>query len=136
MRSRSQLLIVDDDTAMREMLASLFRDRGYAVEEAASSAEALERADQQCFDVALSDIRMPGKSGFDFLREARGVAPSTPVILMTSFGTVTTADRAKREGAFDCLSKPFSREELLDTLSRALPGPGSGASDHSEALPT
>ena len=77
----------------------------------------------------LSDIRMPGKSGFEFLREAQGVAPSTPVILMTSFGTVTTADRAKREGAFDCLSKPFSREELLDTLSRALPGQGRGASD-------
>ena len=79
---------------------------------------------------------MPGKSGFDFLREARGVAPRTPVILMTSFGTVTTADRAKREGAFDCLSKPFSREELLDTLARALPDLGGGAPDHSGAWRT
>ena len=82
MRSRSQLLIVDDDTAMREMLASLFRDRGYAVEEAASAAEALERADQQCFDVALSDIRMPGKTGIEMVGELRERLPETPVVLM------------------------------------------------------
>jgi len=61
MSSRPRLLIVDDDTAMREMLASLFSGRGYAIEEAASAAEALDRAGEQCFDVVLSDIRMPGK---------------------------------------------------------------------------
>ena len=72
MSSRSQLLIVDDDTAMREMLASLFSGRGYAVEEAASAAEALERADEQCFDVVLSDIRMPGKTGIEMVGELRG----------------------------------------------------------------
>jgi len=120
MRSRSQLLIVDDDTAMREMLASLFRDRGYAVEEAASAAEALERADQQCFDVALSDIRMPGKTGIEMVGELRARLPETPVVLMTAFGSIDSAVESMRAGAFDYITKPFEPDAVVLTIERAL----------------
>ncbi len=120
MRSRSQLLIVDDDTAMREMLASLFRDRGYAVEEAASAAEALERADQQCFDVALSDIRMPGKTGIEMVGELRQRLPETPVVLMTAFGSIDSAVESMRAGAFDYITKPFEPDAVVLTIERAL----------------
>jgi len=120
MSSRAQLLIVDDDTAMREMLASLFRDRGYLVEEAASAAEALERADKQCFDVALSDIRMPGKTGIEMVGELRERLPDTPVVLMTAFGSIDSAVESMRAGAFDYITKPFEPDAVVLTVERAL----------------
>ncbi len=120
MTSRAQLLIVDDDTAMREMLASLFRDRGYLVEEAASAAEALERADKQCFDVVLSDIRMPGKTGIEMVGELRERLPDTPVVLMTAFGSIDSAVESMRAGAFDYITKPFEPDAVVLTVERAL----------------
>jgi DNA-binding NtrC family response regulator len=120
MTSQSQLLIVDDDTAMREMLASLFRGRGYTVEEAASAAGALERAGEQCFDVVLSDIRMPGKTGIEMVGELRGRLPDTPVVLMTAFGSIDSAVESMRAGAFDYITKPFEPDAVVLTIERAL----------------
>jgi DNA-binding NtrC family response regulator len=120
MSSRSRLLIVDDDTAMREMLASLFRDRDYSVEEAASAAEALEQAGEQCFDVVLSDIRMPGKTGIEMVGELRGRLPETPVVLMTGFGSIDSAVESMRAGAFDYITKPFEPDTVVLTIERAL----------------
>jgi DNA-binding NtrC family response regulator len=120
MSSRSQLLIVDDDTAMREMLSSLFRDRGYAVEEAESAGEALERAGEQCFDVVLSDIRMAGKTGIEMVGELRDRLPETPVVLMTAFGSIDSAVESMRAGAFDYITKPFEPDTVVLTIERAL----------------
>jgi DNA-binding NtrC family response regulator len=120
MSSRSQLLIVDDDTAMREMLSSLFRDRGYAVEEAESAAEALEQAGEQCFDVVLSDIRMAGKTGIEMVGELRDRLPETPVVLMTAFGSIDSAVESMRAGAFDYITKPFEPDTVVLTIERAL----------------
>ncbi len=120
MSSRSQLLIVDDDTAMREMLSSLFRGRGYAVEEAESAAGALERAGEQCFDVVLSDIRMPGKTGIEMVGELRGRLPETPIVLMTAFGSIDSAVESMRAGAFDYITKPFEPDAVVLTIERAL----------------
>ena len=120
MSSQSRLLIVDDDTAMREMLASLFRDRGYSVEEAVSAAEALEKAGEQCFDVALSDIRMPGKTGIEMVGELRKRLPETPVVLMTAFGSIDSAVESMRAGAFDYITKPFEPDAVVLTIERAL----------------
>jgi DNA-binding NtrC family response regulator len=120
MSSQSQLLIVDDDTAMREMLSSLFRDRGYAVEEAESAAEALDRAGEQCFDVVLSDIRMPGKTGIEMVGELRVQLPETPVVLMTAFGSIDSAVESMRAGAFDYITKPFEPDAVVLTIERAL----------------
>ena len=120
MSSRSQLLIVDDDTAMREMLASLFGKRGYLVEKATSAAEALERAGEQCFDVVLSDIRMPGKTGIEMVCELRERLPETPVVLMTAFGSIDSAVESMRAGAFDYITKPFEPDAVVLTIERAL----------------
>jgi DNA-binding NtrC family response regulator len=117
--SRS-LLVVDDDTAMREMLASLFREKGYPVEEAASADEALERAREVEFDAVLSDVRMPGRSGVELVGELRRFRPDVPVVLMTAFGSVDAAVDAMRAGAFDYITKPFEPEAVLLTLERAL----------------
>jgi len=116
----AQLLLVEDDTAMRQMLESLFRGEGYHVSEASSAKAALDLARTTDFDVVLSDIRMPGKSGLDLLRELRVLRPDTPVVLMTAFGSVDTAIDAMRTGAFGYTTKPFEPEEVLETVNRAL----------------
>ncbi len=114
------LLIVDDDAAMREMLASLFREHGYPVHEAASVDDALECARDQDVDAVLSDVRMPGRSGVDLVGELRGLRPGVPVVLMTAFGSVASAVDAMRAGAADYITKPFEPDVALITVERVL----------------
>ena len=115
-----RVLVVDDDAAMRQMLAALFRDEGHAVAEAGSAAEALERAREVEFDAVLSDIRMPGRTGVELVGELRRLRPQTPVVLMTAFGSIDSAVEAIRAGAFDYITKPFEPDAVLLTLERAL----------------
>jgi two-component system response regulator AtoC len=116
----TNLLVVDDDRAMRQMLAKLFRDHGYRVAEAESADEALELAAEREFEAVLSDIRMPGRSGVDLVGELRRVRPETPVVLMTAFGSIDSAVSAMRAGAFDYITKPFEPNAVLFTIERAL----------------
>ena len=116
----AQLLLVEDDVAMREMLESLFRQEGYLVSEAASANAALDLARETDFDVVLSDIKMPGKSGLELVGELRDLRPDTPVVLMTAFGSIDTAVDAMRAGAFGYTTKPFQPEEVIRTVKRAL----------------
>jgi DNA-binding NtrC family response regulator len=114
------LLVVDDDAAMRQLLVQLFREQGYPVREAASADEALERSRDLEFDAVLSDIKMPGKSGIEMVGELRRIRPDTPVVLMTAFGSIDSAVEAMRAGAFDYITKPFEPEAVLLTVERAL----------------
>jgi DNA-binding NtrC family response regulator len=118
--SAGQMLLVEDDTAMRQMLESLFTGEGFAVSEAANARDALTLAREQDFDVVLSDIKMPGKSGLDLVGELRELRPATPVVLMTAFGTPDTEVDALRVGAFDYAPKPFEPEEVLRMVRRAV----------------
>jgi DNA-binding NtrC family response regulator len=120
MSSQRSLLVVDDDSAMREMLFSLFSEQGYTVSEAASANAALELIREQEFDAVLSDILMPGKTGIEMLGELREVRPDTPVVLMTAFGSLDSAIEAMRAGALDYITKPFEPEAVLLTLERTL----------------
>jgi DNA-binding NtrC family response regulator len=115
-----RILIVDDDRAMREMLASLFKERGLWVEDAASADAALSRAAEQEFDVVLSDVRMPGLSGVELVGQLRRLRPATPVVLMTAFGSIDSAVDAMRSGAFDYLTKPFEPDAVILAVERAL----------------
>jgi DNA-binding NtrC family response regulator len=114
------LLVVDDDSAMRQLLSSLFREHGYPVREAASAREALEQAREVEFDAVLSDIKMPGKTGIEMVGELRRIRPETPVVLMTAFGSIDSAVEAMRAGAADYITKPFEPEAVLLTVERAL----------------
>jgi len=120
MTEAKHVLVVDDDAAMRQMLASLFKDRGYEVSEAGSAGDALERAREVEPDAVLSDIRMPGRSGIEMVGELRRARPETPVILMTAFGSIDSAVEAMRAGAYDYITKPFEPEAVLFTVERAL----------------
>ncbi len=120
MRHTGQILVVDDDRAMREMLASLFKERGLWVEDASSAAAALELAAEREFDVVLSDIRMPGLTGIELVGQLRRLRPNTPVVLMTAFGTIDSAVEAMRAGAFDYITKPFEPDAVFFAVERAI----------------
>jgi len=120
MEESRTLLVVDDDLAMREMLASLFMERGFAVQQAASADEALECLRDVEYDVVLSDIKMPGRSGIEMVGEIREMRPEIPVVLMTAFGSIDSVIEAMRAGAFDYITKPFEAESVMITVDRAL----------------
>ena len=113
------VLIVDDDPAMGEMLAAMLGDAGYGTAVAGSAREAVEKASVEDFDVVLSDIKMPGGSGIELVGRLRDLRPETPVVLMTAFGSIDSAVEAMRAGAFDYITKPFKRDEILVVLERA-----------------
>jgi DNA-binding NtrC family response regulator len=114
------LLIVDDDAAMRQMLESLFNEQGFLVSQAASTGAALEMAREVDYDVVLSDIKMPGRSGIELVGELRQFRRETPVILMTAFGSIDSAVEAMRAGALDYITKPFEPDVVLLTVERAI----------------
>ena len=116
----AQLLLVEDDNAMREMLESLFRQEGFVVSEASWASAAIDLVRKTHFDVVLSDIKMPGKSGLELVGELRELRPDTPVVLMTAFGSIDTAVDAMRAGAFGYTTKPFQPDEVIRTVKRAL----------------
>jgi DNA-binding NtrC family response regulator len=118
--SETSILVVDDDTAMREMLVALLEDEGMRARGAGSVAAAVEAARDEDFDAVLSDIRMPVQGGLELLGELRQLRPETPVVLMTAFGSIDSAVEAMRSGAFDYITKPFKNEAVLAALGRAL----------------
>jgi DNA-binding response OmpR family regulator len=118
MGSVRSVLIVDDDAAMCEMLAEHLAEAGWRVCRALGVDEALSYLGLQRFAAVVSDIRMAPRDGWDLLRNLRERAETPPVILMSSFAPPTVAIRAREEGAFDYLSKPFDVGDLLALLER------------------
>ncbi|MEO7273246.1 MAG: sigma-54 dependent transcriptional regulator [Vicinamibacterales bacterium] len=109
----ARILVIDDDSGVRESMTRMLRGAGYTVLAAASGEEGFDLARGDAFDVILSDMRMPGLSGLDVLRKLRDVHVDACFIVMTGFGTVDTAVEAMKLGAVDFVQKPFFRDELL-----------------------
>src|SRR6516165_10245342 len=97
------ILVADDEAGVRESLAEILRDSGYAVETAAEGAAALEAIDRQDFAVVITDLRMPGADGLAVLQKLREVAPQTVALVMTAHASVESAVEALRAGAADYL---------------------------------
>jgi two-component system nitrogen regulation response regulator NtrX len=118
----TRVLVVDDEQSIRRSLAGLLSDEGYEVADAADgdAAVAALRDDAGDVDLVLLDIAMPGRDGMAVLEEVRGRWPELPVVMMSGHGTIETAVRATRLGAFDFIEKPLSAEKLLLTLQHAL----------------
>jgi DNA-binding NtrC family response regulator len=113
-------LVIDDDLAIREMVALALAKVGFETTRASSVAEARRTLDSHRPDLVVSDIYMPGEDGLSFLAELRARAEPPAVILMTARGTVETAALAARTGAFDYLAKPFDVATLVDRSLAAL----------------
>jgi DNA-binding NtrC family response regulator len=116
----SRILIVDDDAAVRRMLARTFAPAGYELEEARGGAEALRLLDERQYEVVVTDLRMSGSDGLEILRKALGTHPTPAVILMSGHGTIDVAVEAIKMGAFDFVQKPFVVEQMRLRLERAL----------------
>lgn len=116
-----QILTVDDDAVTCELLCEVFTREGFGAEFANSGEAALAAVSRQCPDLLLSDIRMKTRlDGLSLLEIVRREYPAVPVVLMTAFGSIETAVRAVKEGAFDYISKPFNIDELVAIVRRAL----------------
>jgi Nif-specific regulatory protein len=115
-----RILIADDHDALRRGLARALTEAGHEVEEAPNGNAAIERLHESYFDVVLSDLKMGGSDGLEVLRTTKSMHPSTSVILMTAFGSVTTAVEAMKSGAFDYVQKPFEIEEMEVKIEKAL----------------
>jgi len=109
----SRILLIDDDPGVRDSMERTLRGAGYGVQSAPTGEEGFEMAKGGAFDVILSDMRMPGISGLDILRQLRDLRIDSAFIIMTGFGTVDTAVEAMKLGAVDFVQKPFFRDELL-----------------------
>jgi two-component system response regulator PilR (NtrC family)/two-component system response regulator HydG len=119
-RGQFSLLVVEDDRAMRTLLVETLSEEGFQVEAAANGAEAVARARQGGLAVVVTDLNMPELSGLDLLRELRAGDEPPHVITITAFGSIDTAIRAMKLGAFDYLTKPFELEELVLAVDKAL----------------
>ena len=113
------LLIVDDDIPLRQTLAGRFQRQGMAVTAAGSGEEALAKAAENRFDVALLDLHLPGMSGIDILGHLKERQPELEAILLTAHGSVDTAIQAMKRGAYDYLTKPFHLPDLEVHLQKA-----------------
>ena len=120
-RKIPQILTVDDDSVTCDLLCEVFTREGFSATFANSGEAALAAVARQRPDILLSDIRMKTRlDGLSLLEIVRREYPSVPVVLMTAFGSIETAVRAVKEGAFDYISKPFNIDELVAIVRRAL----------------
>jgi DNA-binding NtrC family response regulator len=115
-----RILIADDHDSLRRGLAQAVSEAGHDVEEAPNGNAAIEKLHEGFFDVVVSDLKMGGSTGLEVLKTAKTLHPSSAIILMTAFGSVSTAVEAMKSGAFDYVQKPFEIEEMEVKIEKAL----------------
>jgi len=120
MASRGKILIVDDEANARAALSEILHDEGYQTETAADGFKALGKLEEFAPDVILTDVKMPGLDGIAFMDKARASAPSAVFVVMTAFGTISSAVDAVKKGAENYLTKPLEYEALAAVVERAM----------------
>ena len=120
MDKKESILIIDDDESTCRMLSLMLGKRGYEMETAGTGQEALEKAKERFFNVALLDIRLPDMEGVELLEPLKRMHPDIAIIVLTAYASVETAMQAVNKGAQAYITKPFDVTELLATLTEAL----------------
>lgn len=128
-KTRTPILVVEDDAALSEALVDSLEIAGYAVRAAEDAESALAFLDKQQPGLVLSDVQMPGMDGHDLLRIIKRRHPGLPVVLMTAYGQIDKAVDAMRDGAADYLPKPFEPDRLLAAAARYFREPGAASDD-------
>ena len=118
MNRNYKLLVVDDERNMRESLRTVLESRGTLVDTVESAEEALTAIEASDYFMVITDARLEGMSGYEFLRETHERWPDLPVLMITAYATPKLAVEAIQTGAIDYLSKPFEPEELLHSVNR------------------
>lgn len=115
-----KVLIVDDEKLMRISLESQLKKEGYHVKSVDNALDGLKMVKSEEYDVVVTDLRLSGMNGMDFLKEIKKYDQEIIVVIMTAYGTLESAVLAIKEGAYDYVAKPFSTDELIIKLQRAL----------------
>ena len=116
----SNILIIDDEKAIRKTLSEILSYEGYKMDEAGDGEEGLKKFKDKDYDVILCDIKMPKMDGIEFLEKAKEANPDTPIIMISGHGTIETAVEAVKKGAYDYISKPPDLNRLLITIRNAM----------------
>jgi DNA-binding response OmpR family regulator len=119
-RGGAHILVVDDDTELGRFVVDLATDQGHIASSAQGPLEALDLLKARQFELMVTDIRMPGMDGLEFIRRARAADPHLAIVAITAFGSLETGLRALQAGAQDYLSKPFRSDELSAKIERVL----------------
>ena len=117
---KTSILLIDDDDSLRRVMEFSLVEAGYRVQAAPSGEDGLRLFDADVFDAVVTDITMPGMSGIEVLKTIHRKDAHLPVIVITAYGTIESAVEAMRQGAFDYITKPVSRDELRLTLDKAI----------------
>ena len=114
------ILVIEDKESMLDMLKQTLEAESYRVILARDGAEGIKRLTDERIALVLTDLKLPKKDGFEVLKAVKEDNPLLPVIVMTAFGTIETAVKAVKQGAYDFLTKPFDTDHLLVLIKRAL----------------
>lgn len=117
---KQNILIVDDETSMREFLSILLEREGYMTETADSSVTALKLLAEKEYELVISDVNMPGLDGIGLLEKIKADSPDTAVMMITAFSTTEQAVRAMKQGAYNYISKPFKVDEIKLLVRNAM----------------
>ncbi|KPK54967.1 MAG: chemotaxis protein CheY [Myxococcales bacterium SG8_38_1] len=115
---KPSVLLVDDDARLRSRMARAFEERGYEAQQADGYDAALAIAAEESTEFAVVDLRMPGKSGLEVVRELHRVDPATKIVVLTGYGSIATALEAMRLGATHYLTKPADVDEVIASFDR------------------
>lgn len=118
--TKNRILVVEDEADMRNGLQKVLSRSGYGVDTAEDGLRAVEKMRQTSFQVVVADLKMPGMDGVGVLKTAKDINRATSVIIITGYGTVTSAVESMKLGAFDYITKPFKPEDITLAVERAL----------------
>lgn len=116
-----QILVVDDEPNMLRLLRTILMDKtGYEVMTTNNPLEVSKLLQEKSFDVVVTDLKMPLVDGMDLIDIIKKIDDKLPIIIITAYGTLETAEEAVQKGAYDFITKPFRKETILITIRRAL----------------
>lgn len=122
MDDKVSILIVDDETGMRETLYDILEDMGYHTAIAVDGHEAIQKVKDNAFDVILMDVKMPGMDGVETFKEIKKIHPGAAVVMMTAYAVEDRLREAMREGAYSVVHKPFNIERIIGLIEGIKPG--------------
>ena len=132
---KPSVLLIDDDERLRSRMVRAFEERGYETHQADGYDAAVAIAGAESTEFAVVDLRMPGKSGLEVVRELHRIDPSTKIVVLTGYGSIATALQAVRLGATHYLTKPADVDEVIEAFDRDNAEPAEGAEVAADAEP-
>jgi DNA-binding NtrC family response regulator len=116
-----RILVVDDEPNMLRLLKTILMDKtGYEVTTTNNPLEVSKLLQEDHYDLVITDLKMPLVDGIDLIGIVRNIDANMPIIVITAYGTIETAEEAIQKGAYDFITKPFRKETILITIKRAL----------------